>query len=301
MALYRCYLAATWLLGDSPETVRYDTGLGGHGNLDVFRSIRTILLSGTLSKNIFHKGGSSNMVSYKHDWLETKAKEPMGTNRNKSSTAWQTWQFIATLLLSLSNTAVPPPPISRRKKLKQKSFSTCLEFGHPPPSLEKIQTQAEKFCIFLLDISKTPPPCINNFQTQTTTKSSSENLVLVMSHAPPLLYCLQKKLIFSPDGFPESVSQRSLWNYLQSIITSKPLELGTWNFDTMFTIPNVSHVTCQTSNVTCYVSHVTCHLSGRRKKHDFYPYLAAQSSSIPLVVVCRSVGRSVSHLCEIGI
>ena len=30
----------------------------------------------------------------------------MGKNRNKSSTAWQTWQFIATLLLSLSNTAV---------------------------------------------------------------------------------------------------------------------------------------------------------------------------------------------------
>ena len=26
----------------------------------------------------------------------------MGTNRNKSSTAWQTWQFIASLLLSLS-------------------------------------------------------------------------------------------------------------------------------------------------------------------------------------------------------
>ena len=67
MALDRCYLAATWLLGDSPETVRYDTGLGGHGNLDVFRLLRTILLSCTLSNGIVHKGGSYNMFSYKHD------------------------------------------------------------------------------------------------------------------------------------------------------------------------------------------------------------------------------------------
>ena len=55
-----------------------------------------------------------------------------------------------------------------------------------------------------------------------------------------------------------------LWKYLQTIITSKPLELGTWNVDTMFTIPYVSHmsrVMCHVSHVTCHVSHVTCHMS----------------------------------------
>ena len=30
------------LLGDSPETVRYDKELGHHGNSDVFRLLRTI-------------------------------------------------------------------------------------------------------------------------------------------------------------------------------------------------------------------------------------------------------------------
>ena len=34
-----------------------------------------------------------------------------------------------------------------------------------------------------------------------------------------------------------------MWKYIQTIITSKPLELGTWNFDIMFTIPCVSRVT----------------------------------------------------------
>ena len=42
------------------------------------------------------------MFSYRNDWLETKAKEPMGPNRNKSRTTWQTLQLLATGLLSLS-------------------------------------------------------------------------------------------------------------------------------------------------------------------------------------------------------
>ena len=42
------------------------------------------------------------MFSYRNDLLETEAKEPMGPNGNKSHTTWQTWQFLATGLLSLS-------------------------------------------------------------------------------------------------------------------------------------------------------------------------------------------------------
>ena len=42
------------------------------------------------------------MFSYRNDRLETKAKEPMGPNRNKSRATWQTWQFLATGPLSLS-------------------------------------------------------------------------------------------------------------------------------------------------------------------------------------------------------
>ena len=48
---------------------------------------------------------------------------------------------------------------------------------------------------------------------------------------------------------------------LQNIINPKLLELGTWNFETMFTTPCVSWVNCHVSCVMCHVSHVTCHLS----------------------------------------
>ena len=42
---------------------------------------------------------------------------------------------------------------------------------------------------------------------------------------------------------------------LQNPITPKPLELGTWNFDTIF-------VTSYVSGVRCHMSHVRCHVSG---------------------------------------
>ena len=57
----------------------------------------------------------------------------------------------------------------------------------------------------------------------------------------------------TPSSLIQSVSQsvtHPLWKYFQTIITSKPLELRTWHFDTMFTIPYVSHVTCHMSHVT---------------------------------------------------
>jgi hypothetical protein len=84
MALDRCYLAATWLLGDSPETVRYDTGLGGHGNLDVFRLLRTILLSCTLSNGIVTKVLlliclATNMIDWKqklkNQWVQIEINQ----------------------------------------------------------------------------------------------------------------------------------------------------------------------------------------------------------------------------------
>ena len=49
---------------------------------------------------------------------------------------------------------------------------------------------------------------------------------------------------------------------LQTIITPKPLDLGTWDFYTMFTTPCVPHDTCHMSGVTCQVSVVRCHMSG---------------------------------------
>ena len=44
------------------------------------------------------------------------------------------------------------------------------------------------------------------------------------------------------------------------IITPKLLELGTWNFETVFTTPCVSWVTCHVSQVMCHMSCVTCHM-----------------------------------------
>ena len=59
-----------------------------------------------------------------------------------------------------------------------------------------------------------------------------------------------------------------LWKYLQTIITSKPLKLGTWNYDTMFTVPYVSCVACHMSRVTCDMSHVTCHVSHVKRRRE---------------------------------
>ena len=44
--------------------------------------------------------------------------------------------------------------------------------------------------------------------------------------------------------------------HLQYIKNPKPLELGTWNFHTMFTTCHVSCVKCHMSNVTCHLPHV---------------------------------------------
>ena len=48
---------------------------------------------------------------------------------------------------------------------------------------------------------------------------------------------------------------------LQNIINHKPEELGSWNFERMFTPHNMSQVTCCMSRVMCHVSHVTCCMS----------------------------------------
>ena len=58
----------------------------------------------------------------------------------------------------------------------------------------------------------------------------------------------------------QSVSQPFPPN-LQNIINRKPEELGSWNFERMFTPHNMSHVTCRMSRVTCHMWHVTCHMS----------------------------------------
>jgi hypothetical protein len=57
-----------------------------------------------------------------------------------------------------------------------------------------------------------------------------------------------------------SLSQPFLPN-LQNIINHKKEKLGSWNFEEMFTSPNMSLVTCHVSCVMCHVSHVTWHMS----------------------------------------
>ena len=54
--------------------------------------------------------------------------------------------------------------------------------------------------------------------------------------------------------------------YLKKIVNSKPLKLGSWNCETMFTTPYVSHDTFHMSCVTYHVSPVTCHISQIRCK-----------------------------------
>ena len=49
---------------------------------------------------------------------------------------------------------------------------------------------------------------------------------------------------------------------LQQTVIPKPLELGCWNFERMFTFLHLSHVTCHMSRFTCHMSRVTCHMSG---------------------------------------
>ena len=69
---------------------------------------------------------------------------------------------------------------------------------------------------------------------------------------------MQKKNLNHPTAHVTCpMSHANLWN----IITPKPLELGTWHFETMFTTHCVSRVIYHMSHVTCHMSHVTCHMS----------------------------------------
>ena len=80
----------------------------------------------------------------------------------------------------------------------------------------------------------------------------------------------QKSFFFNRPGVAGAVlkSASSLIYYfsepfppnLQNIINHKPEELGSWNFERMFTPHNMSYVTCCMSCVTCHVSYVTCHM-----------------------------------------
>ena len=64
-----------------------------------------------------------------------------------------------------------------------------------------------------------------------------------------------------PPWLIHSFIESSFPTNLQDIINPKLLELGTWNFRSMFTLHHVSHVKCQVSGVgvRCHVSDVRCH------------------------------------------
>ena len=61
---------------------------------------------------------------------------------------------------------------------------------------------------------------------------------------------------------------------LQKIITSKPWELGAWNFGMMFTTPYMSRDTFHMSCVAYHMSHVMCHVScvTSHVSHVFFSY-----------------------------
>ena len=59
-----------------------------------------------------------------------------------------------------------------------------------------------------------------------------------------------------------------LCKYLHNSVYPKPLELGSWNFETMFNTPCVPYGTCHISLVKCHMSHVICHVSYVKKKYN---------------------------------
>ena len=71
---------------------------------------------------------------------------------------------------------------------------------------------------------------------------------------------------------------------LQNIRTPKPEELGSWNFERMFT-PHHLWIVCQVSGVTCQVSHVRCHMSGVKFFSSYFLFLF---SSYKVVNTCVS-------------
>ena len=60
---------------------------------------------------------------------------------------------------------------------------------------------------------------------------------------------------------------------LQITFPANPKELGSWNFDRMFTLYQVSHVRCQVSRVRCQLSYVRCRMSC----HIFFLFFFGQS------------------------
>ena len=72
----------------------------------------------------------------------------------------------------------------------------------------------------------------------------TNSIVAQIINRPSLAGAVLQTLPLLIDWFIHSLIH-PFWKYLQTIITSKRLELWTWNFDTMFTIPYVSRVTCK--------------------------------------------------------
>ena len=67
----------------------------------------------------------------------------------------------------------------------------------------------------------------------------------------------------------ERPAYRRLLNFLKSVCPSVHLgqgQLGSWNFEKMFTSHNVSHVRCQVSGVMCHVSGVIFFWRGRGQR-----------------------------------
>ena len=60
---------------------------------------------------------------------------------------------------------------------------------------------------------------------------------------------------------------------VQDTFNPKPYELGTLNFERMFTSLNVSHVTCHTSYVTCHMWRVTFHIIFFFSSSFFFSFL----------------------------
>ena len=59
-----------------------------------------------------------------------------------------------------------------------------------------------------------------------------------------------------------------MWKYLHTSVYCKPLELGTWHFETMLSTPCVSCVTCHVSRDLWYVTRDMWHIKENTKNNN---------------------------------
>ena len=73
------------------------------------------------------------------------------------------------------------------------------------------------------------------------------------------------KVLQSPQSLIQSVTDPFLQNH-QNIITHKPENLESWNFERMVTPHNLTHAACHVPCFPCHMSQATCHIKNKKNK-----------------------------------